>query len=300
MSTRDEQREKVDINKINIRNKKPQTEVKSRPKAQETQTAEAPSANQPKFEPPAELVDLPSHGYLYEDVTEDEDILNGQIRIRPMTHHEEKILATNRLIKSGQALDMVFQNCIKSKIAPEDLLTSDRLFLMFWLRGISYGHEYSFQIRCQNPACERKFKFTADISQQPIKEIDQSVKEPIVVKLPKTQATVHYHLPRGRDEKEARRESNQVVDVNAIDNSTTKRLKALIEKIDDPEGNEIPKKDWLSFLDSLIAYDSSVLREDMMDKDGGVEPIQDIECPHCGETFDSDIPVTADFFRVNR
>jgi len=282
-------RQPLDLKTLNVKNK---------PRGVETSgSTRVKSAAVPNFEPPAELVALPSHGLLYKDDTKDEDVLSGQISVRPMTHTEEKILTTSRLIKSGQALDMVYKNCIKSAIDPLDLLSTDRLFLMFWLRGISYGHNYTFSMRC--PECDKSFKWTVDISKHPVKEITEELEEPIAIKLPRSGATVYYYLSRGRVEKKLREmRDKQLVSALAIDDTTTRRMILLTDRIITPEGEELKKNKWEIFLDSLIGEDAATIRDDMIEKDAGVEPIKDIECPYCESSFDSNIPVTVDFFRV--
>ena len=143
------------------------------------------------FAPPAEFVELPSHGVLYGGITDDPDILEkGGIRVRPMTVHEEKILSTTRLVKSGQALDMVFANVIESKgiggqpLDVSQLLSSDRVFIMLWLRSVSYGNEYKFNIQC--PSCQQRFEHMVDLSNHPIKELDKEnpPEEPLTFTLP--------------------------------------------------------------------------------------------------------------------
>lgn len=284
-------RQPIDLKTLNVKNK---------PKSAETFGPGSPKAKSAagfSFEPPAELVALPSHGHLYKDVTEDEDVLNGRIKVRPMTHTEEKILSTSRLIKSGQAFDMVYKNCIKSTIDPLDLLSSDRLFLMFWLRGISYGHLYTFSMRC--PECDKSFKWTVDISKHPVKEITDELEEPIEVRLPRSGAIVYYYLPRGETEKKVREmRERKRVSATDIDDTSTKRMILLTDRIVDPTGEELKKNKWEIFLDSLIGADAATIRDDMEAKDAGVEPIKDMECPYCDSTFDSNIQVTADFFRV--
>lgn len=291
---KEKEREPIDLSTLDIKNKpKDGTPVI----AGQTRTSTAPV---PSFEPPAEMVALPSRGHAYAGVTKDEDILSGHIKVRPMTLTEEKILATNRLIKTGQALDMVYSNCIKSDINPLDLLSSDRLFIMFYLRGISYGHDYTFTIRCPNITCTKKFKYTVDISKQEIKEIEHELEYPLQVTLPRSGATIYYRLPTGRVEKEVRnlQESRQKA-VDDVDDSATDRLKLLIERIVDPNGDDLEKNQWLMFLNSLIGGDAAILRDEMTYNDANIEPIKNINCPYCGEEFDEDIPITVDFFRVS-
>jgi len=288
---KEQQRESVDMSNINIKNKPPDiASNKEKPIVGET----------PAFEPPAEEVELPSHGYLYQNATSDKLVLNGKLLIRPMTMTEEKILSTNRLIKTGQALNMVFRNCIKSDIDPEDLLSSDRIFLMYWLRAISYGPEYTFTLRCPNPTCPvGKFKYTVDISKQPVKEMSADIKEPIELKLKRSGATIFYNLSRGRTETQARQLRNKkLINATDIDNTSTERLGLLIKKIVTPQGEELEVSKWNMFLNSLIGEDSSIIRDDMNEKDAGIEPIKNIRCPHCDEEFDEDIPITTEFFRV--
>ncbi len=289
-------REPIDIANLNVKNKARSTQVHD---AAADDSAPAAVKVQPMFEPEAELVAMPSHGYLYQNNTEDENVLGGEILVRPMTLTEEKILSTNRLIKTGQALDMVFRNCVKSDINPSDLLSSDRLFLMFWLRAISYGNEYTFSLRCPNNTCNRKFKYTVDLGNQPVKEIEPDTVEPIEVKLPKSGATLFYNLPRGRTEAAIRRQQRDVqVNVDDVDNSMTDRLKIMTARIITPDGEELEKNKWQMFFNSLVGFDAAAIRESITETDAGVEPIKDISCPFCDEQFDEDIPVTADFFRL--
>jgi len=285
----------VNLSELNVKNRPPEGSTTTHG------AVRTPVVSQPDFEPPAEEAPLPSHGYLYKDVTTDKLILSGRIMIRPMTMVEEKILATSRLIKTGQALDMMFRNCIKSDIDPKDLLSSDRIFLMFWLRALSYGAEYEFTLHCPNPTCTKKFKYRVDIKQQPIKEIAKDFTEPVELKLPKSGATIFYKLPRGRTEEQARAlRDKAAVKFSEVDNAATDRLQLLIDRIITPEGEELNPNLWDKFLNSLLAYDSAIIREDMNGKDAGIEPVKDIQCPYCDEMFDEEIPITAEFFRIGR
>lgn len=251
------------------------------------------------FEPPAELVEIPSHGYLYRDVTADPDILEkGSIKIRPMTVHEEKILTTSRIVKSGQALDMIFDNCIKSDINSQDLLSSDRVFLMLWLRSISYGNLYKFNLTCQNPSCGKRFEYEVDLSEHPIHEIeDPNVKEPFEVTLPIMKYRVWVRLPRGKDEIEIIKMQNKPKKVNDTDESIVQRLSSVIQKVEDPDGNEVPADQYQAFVESLVGRDASTIRNALDRNDAGVEDIKGIQCPHCDFEFDTPIPITENFFR---
>jgi len=250
------------------------------------------------FEPDAELVEIPSHGYLYKDVTSDPDIIEkGSIRIRPMTVHEEKILTTARLVRSGQALDLIFRNCIKSDIDPGELLSSDRVFIMLWLRSISYGNIYKFWLQSQDPANPGRFQWEVDIKNHPIKEFtDSDIKEPFDVVLPSGYKIV-FRLPRGKDELEIIKMNNQPKAAQETDETIVKRLSSIIVKAYKKDGSEIPSSHYDGFINSLIAKDASAFRKAIDDIDCGIEDIV-VNDPRSGYEFKTTIPITEDFFRV--
>jgi hypothetical protein len=252
------------------------------------------------FEPPAELVSLPTRGYLYKDVTNDADILErGSVRVRPMTVNEEKILNTPRLVKSGQALDMIFRNCIKSSIDPGELTSSDRVYLMLWLRSVSYGNIYKFWIQSQDPSSQGKFQTQVDLSKHPITEFeDPNIREPFEVVLPASKMKVQFRLPRGKDEIEIMRLQNEEKQtLGAIDQSSVYRLMNVITRIELPDGSEVDKKMYAKVISSWIARDAGTLRNKLVEVDCGIQDIK-VSDPRTGYEFETSIPITEDFFRV--
>lgn len=250
------------------------------------------------FEPDAELVEIPSHGYLYKNVTNDPDILErGSLRIRPMTVHEEKILTTSRLVRSGQALDLIFRNCIKSDIDPSELLSSDRIYVMLWLRSISYGNTYKFWIQSQDPSNPGRFQWEVDLNEHPIKEFtDSKIAEPFEVELP-SGYKIWFRLPRGKDELEIIKMQNQPKGMDDTDDTIVKRLSSIIIKATRKTGEEIPAAQYDAFVNSLIARDASAFRNKIDEIDCGIEDII-VTDPRTGYEFSSSIPITEDFFRV--
>lgn len=261
------------------------------------------------FEPAAELIEIPSHGIFYHNITDDVDIIEkGSIRVRPLTVHEEKILTTARLVKSGQALDMVFKNVIKSggkngePLDPGLLLSSDRVYLMLWLRAVSYGNIYKFNLACPNNACGKRFEYEVDLSSHPISEMpmdpDNMPTEPFKFQLPFSKYTLLYRLPRGKDEFEIMKLQNQPKKIDDTDNTLVTRMSSVIYKIIDPEGNEIDNKYISQFIESMRAGDASSFRDELSRVDSGIDDIKGIRCPHCDHEFDTPIPITENFFRT--
>ncbi len=272
----------------------------ARPDDELFQKGSSPVVVDSPLDPPSELVELPSHGYLYKNSTDDKDVLEGKIRIRPMTVREEKILSTVRLVKSGQALDLVFKNCIKSNIDTAELLSSDRSFLMLWLRNVSYGNIYKFNLTCPDSACQKKFETEVDLTNHPVKELeDPDMVEPFEITLPASKQKVLFRLPRGKDEMEIMKLQNQPKKMNEADDDVVKRLTSAIIKIVRPDGSVVTDKEKNAVVESWIARDASTLRNELEKKDCGIEDIKGIKCPYCGNEFDSPIPITENFFRVS-
>jgi len=197
---------------------------------------------------------------------------------------------------------MVFQNVITSKgkngqpLDVGQLLSSDRVFIMLWLRSISYGNEYKFNIQCSS--CQQRFEYSVDLSTHPIKEMAKGeLVEPLTFTLPISKFTLTYRLPRGVDETELIKMNNAVKKVNETDDSIVRRLHSLILKIE-RDGQELPANQIIPFIESMIAGDASAFRQELEKRDAGVEDIKGIACPSCGYEFDSAIPVTESFFRT--
>jgi hypothetical protein len=246
----------------------------------------------------AEMIPLPSKGRLYSSVTDDKDILNGYIKMYPMTVKEEEILSTSRFLKAGIATRMVLDNCIASNIDAKDILLFDSNFLLFYLRSMSYGDEYKFKIKCTNSGCEREFEHKVEISKLEFEELPDDVNEPITVTLPKCGYTVSFVLPRLAHSEEIyaknkkRKKSTTDADQSMVDNLVVTSV-----KITAPDGTEVPMGDWEEFYEALIGLDRATLKE-ASNYSTGVDELKGVACPYCGEEISGgSIPVWIDFFR---
>jgi len=252
----------------------------------------------PKFQfTDAELIPIPSRGRLYESVTDDKDILKGFIKMFPMTIKEEEILSTPRFIKSGSATRMILERCLASDMDAKDLLLFDSNFLLFYLRKISYGDKYKFEITCSNAICERKFTHEVDISKLVFEDLPKSVKEPIVVKLPRSKYTVKailarlYHSEEIFMRNQNRKRSTSDEDKRMIDNLVV----TTVEILDDKK-NQVNKSDWEEFFEALPGIDAGLLREKTTFSTG-VDELKDVVCPYCDADYSGTIPIGPEFFR---
>lgn len=238
-----------------------------------------------------ELIPLPSKGKLYQ-FCEDEEVKQGFIRLYPMTLAEEEILTTQKFLKTGVATRMIFDNCIASDIEASDILTFDSTYLLYKLRSISYGDDYTIKLKCPSSTCEKEFKETIKISSLSFEELPDDIEEPFVVKLPVSKYTVTLVLPRVIHSEKLYMKQKEKEGVN----SRVLSLLVTTVSIKDEKGKELDPKFWQEFYEALPAGDRAELT-DATKFDTGIDKI-DCICPKCGEEWEETVPLGAEFFRL--
>ena len=111
---------------------------------------------------------LPSKGRFYQD-SEDEDLRNGIIKIKPMSLADEEIITNQSFLKNGTMFRKLFDTCIESDYNAGDLLQYDVLYIMYALRSISYGDDYKFEVQCD---CGKSFEYEMNVSDIEWKEME--------------------------------------------------------------------------------------------------------------------------------
>ena len=244
-----------------------------------------------------ELIPLPSGGRLYSNVTTDEDILKGFIRMFPMGMKEEEILSTPRFLRTGSATRAILDRTIASDFRAKDLLLFDSNFLMFYLRKISYGDEYKFEIKCANNVCEKTFEHTVNITELTFEELPDDVKEPIEINLPRSKYTVMVSLPRLFNSEEiVARESNRKKSTTDTEKRLLDNLLITTLEILDDKKNPVPEKDWEEFYEALPGMDTAELRSKTTFSTG-VDNLKGVACPYCETDYSGSIPMGPEFFR---
>lgn len=242
-----------------------------------------------------ETITLPSLGKFYNGT---DGPVDGKLEIREMTGNEEQILATSRFTRRGEAVDMIFNSCIRGGYRSENLLSIDRKFLLFYLRGISYTENYEVEITCPN--CQTKFPYNIDLNTLNVEFCpDNFSNTSMKGVLPVSKFPYNYRLARGIDEKsiqDHRARKSKFNNNNALDDSLIYTLSVLIEDI-----NGITDKLAIQqLLKSMRTQDLTELRNQINDPPFGVETEIDIECTSCLEKFDIDLPIDTNFFFPRR
>lgn len=237
---------------------------------------------------------LPSRGYLY-----GESVPGGKVRISAMTTLEEKVLA-GAGDKPDFKLDTIFNRCVKftdEKFRAEELLISDRFYLLIFIRSLSYGPEYGYKVKC--PDCGSKFRkeisLLTDLECKHWPE-DKPVTEPFSVTLPITEDIVEFRLLRGSDERAiAKYTKKRFETVNEIgDPAYIQRMARHIVSVN---GSEMSLINSQPYVEKMQGRDSQKFRRAVEDADCGIQLEREEECRNCGSDIEQILPFTVEFFR---
>lgn len=269
---------------------------------------------------PWETCTLPSKGLYYENMIPD-----GIVEVRPMGMAADKILATQRLAQSGKSLDYLFKQCVKlpENFGPYNLLAGDRVFLLYYLRGITHGSKYEFIGECTNEDCRMSNTFEYDLNNLDIKYAKkESGEEPWQVELPKmtelvgSPVWVKVRLLRGYDllkltksikQRRKTRPASRFVEEDmgklddaVIDETLAQNLVNLIVEVG--AGDDISKDRAVieKFVEKLHSSDHGIIREFINDMSPGVNTTITVTCESCGQEMKMDLPITESFFRPSK
>ena len=248
------------------------------------------------LEVPVESVPLPSEGKIY---PQDSSSHNREtIEIKAMTAREEDILTSRALIKKGTVISALLRSCIVDKsINVDHLISGDRNALMTAIRITGYGSDYEVEVNC--PECDGKNKTKFDLSELPINRLKIEPLEPganlFEYELPVSKKKVIFRFLTGKDELNMSVESDRRKKKKLqgdVDNMVTARLRNSIVSIDGIDD----KNKIATFIKNMPARDSRSLRKYMDDNEPGIEMKGWLECEHCYEHSEVNLPIGASFF----
>lgn len=235
---------------------------------------------------------LPSLGRFYDGTDGPQD---GILHVRPMTGEEEQILATPRLVRRGQAVNIIFNRCMQEQYDSEKFLTPDRTCLLIFLRGLSYTKDYDVEVRC--PECNTKFATVIDLDGLWVDKcpVDFNEKD-LTGELPTTGFSYQYRISRGSDEQhiqDYRERRLKGFDLAAQADDTLLYRTAML--LDNIEGLS-DKTELQLLLKRLPINDVAHLRNVVNNQPFGVDTNIGINCPSCFADFTVDLPLESSFF----
>lgn len=261
--------------------------------------------------PQFEEVVLPSLGLYYgENKWSPVPIPEGKLKIRAWTVEEEKIMNTQRYLRTNKAIDMVFDRCCQfpDGFKADDLLIGDRAYLLFAFRGVSYGNNYTFSLECTNEDCKMTSPHDYDLNiisnQVTWADKEKAKSEPIMVRLPDASEKVDqdfyvgFRFQRHKDIKsmDLRKKSRNYGTRGKDSGPDDTIVQELLQTVVQVDGIEDPGT-IAGVINSLSVKDISYLRAKITDLTPGVVPQASVECPHCGNNMEVDLPITESFFR---
>lgn len=280
---------------------------------------------------PWEQVMLPSKGVYYEG-----KIPGGYVEVRPWGLKAEKIMTTQRLVRTGEALDYIFQYHVRLPGGFDDhlnLLSDDRVFLLYYLRGISHGPEYEFMINC--PECDKLGEHeydmrelwetvqypNLDIGDEPFKLVLPMATEQLRKKHSGQEFWIKLRFLRGQDtvdfldarlkgrggkaraRNRTKKNRKQVLDEvkkrgETLDETLERNInRVIVEVMGSTNRDKIGQ-----FVETLHSHDISAIMDFLKENSPGVDTSIETECPQpkCGITFIVGLPITETFFRPKR
>jgi len=247
------------------------------------------------FRIPTDFVKLPSRGLIY---PQDSSLyLAEEVEVKQMTASEEDILTSRSLIRNGKAVDMVVSSCLVDKtIVVDDLLTGDKNAILMALRVNAYGTDYKLDVTC--PTCSEETKaHPFDLNSLEMKTLDIKPLEEGTNRfsyITESGIELEFRFFTNGLVKQVTEEQSQIKRVSgqAVDKNVTASLKTYIISI----GGNKNKADIYRYVEIMPARDSRTLRRFIDENEPDLTMKQEFDCPHCGNTNEVDVPISAEFF----
>jgi len=212
------------------------------------------------------------------------------------------------------------------------VLQGDRMYALLQIRiAGSQGSDFEFSTQCKNRACREKFPWEIDLEDLPIKLLDEEVKAKLAAGenrfetrvpgteerkqlqagdrdsrgiilrkskseiIPNTGQRIWFSLPTGSDEAKMAKitRQNPALKENELVTSIAMRV-AEVEGVEFKKGKRIESA--LEYLETVGLQDLAVLLDRFDEVDCGVDTVIEVECPHCQNLMDVDLPFDENFF----
>jgi len=268
-----------------------------------------------KLNPWEEAV-LPSRGLYY-------GWPDGVVQVKAMGTAAEKVLANQRLAQDGQSIDALFRECVRLQggMDSSELLVGDRVFLLFYLRGITHGNVYEFLFNCPDEACGEKSTHEYDLNNlaQTIIYADPNLgNEPFDIVLPhmsslfKREITVGLRFMRAFDLNEmvAKRRARKKMFARpgTVRTRNDRQTLPASQEADDMITDNLVKQivhiagvqdqfKIAEIVEKMHSKDTMEIRDWMKEHSPGIDNTVILNCPKCNKEYSIELPITESFFR---
>lgn len=247
-----------------------------------------------------ETVTIPTRGLLTPSIPD------GLVTQRCISVADKKYLAGTKAVDGDALVHGLIKRCVvvPEQFDPLVLTPADMMFLLFKLRILSYGENYTFRTKC--PECGKRIDVRVKLSELVVHHLPDDYKDHLTVTLPNKGDTVYTKFLTIGDlegiKKEVRRLKKKFPNMEG-DPEVTLRIARMIERVELKEPNaagdtilEHPV-DILQYVESLTDLDSIAIQSTVENIKVGIDPQVEYVCPECDEYIDVDLSFSGEFFR---
>ncbi len=237
-------------------------------------------------------ITLPSKGWTY---PEGSVLSTGVVKIKYPTGRDQALLSSQALQKRGTMIQQFLSSLIIQDFKIQDLLISDKNYFMFMARVMTYGKQYSAQVQCSK--CSKHTKHDFDLQNTKVKETPQLFEydrstSSFEFKLPISGKTVFFSLNDGKKEKIM---ENRIRSLKNPNLEVLIRTAVLVNQIDGKK----QFNDIYAILKDLPSRDTLALRTQVQKFTPDIDINYQVQCSHCYNVQEVQIPLTVDFFWPN-
>lgn len=303
-------------NQIDVRHSSPNSEIVKLGQNMSDDEFLAAIANAPdEMLIPWEDAFLPSRGLYYKGWE------NGTVRVRAMNQSVEKAFANRRLIQTGEAIDRMFRSCVElpGAMDPNDMLVGDRTFLLYYIRGITFGNLYKFVATCPHCGAENTHTYDMNELYNTVIYANESLgSEPFPVRLPHLsqisgrEMVANIRFLRSGDINDAMRINKFQRKLSGNTVRARRAPRRLIGEQTDPSeqlldsslekmvvgiNNNSDPNIVRTIVQRMHSLDNSAIRTFLRDNTPGLDTSVSVECQECGNEAIVPLPITEGFFQ---
>lgn len=235
---------------------------------------------------------LPSLGKVYKEE------IDPHITLRSMTTAEEMRRMSNTEFPN-KAMSEIIDECIVSgpKMSAYDMCMADYLYLMFKLRIVTYGSEYTISTIC--PYCTHQNINDIDLNDLYIQEFDSKLYDYMSFELPRTKKhiTLQLQTPRMLDNIEEQvKRYKQKARKSKVDPQLLYNLMSLIDTVDGAKINPLELEDWIRSL-PMMDVQTIIAYADKLNNFLGIDKKMEVTCDVCKIPHNTSFRFSGDFFR---
>lgn len=223
--------------------------------------------------------------------------------VRGLKGKEAKLLGDHAAARAGSTFDKILAGCwVETTDAgiytfnngqPDwsKVLVGDRFYALLQIRALTFGSMYAFGVQCPAQTCRERFEWEIDLRALPVKKLRDSSKHALRAGNRLETALsdgrkVWFKLLFGADELRASKNIK-----SSTDGALLAAVNLRIVEIED-----VVEKVRRSFIEDLDLGELAALLDRFDEADCGVETSIEVECPHCFEVQEIDLPFGRGFF----